>query len=124
MMARLQWNKRSVIGRPWFVQTENVRGEGFCAWLENTTNHDLSVARDNRVGLTFYGRGAVGKVKAGAQQLADLLEPCVYDVPCPACNARPGDSCFMLRPPYDSCAWPHPQRRQAHAHMVASRPGE
>lgn len=37
----------------------------------------------------------------------------VYDVDCPSCGSSAGDSCFMRRPPWDVCMWPHRERLHA-----------
>jgi hypothetical protein len=47
----------------------------------------------------------------GHHVVADPSNP--YSVKCPTCGSDVNDPCFMRRPPWDACAWPHPARRKA-----------
>lgn len=75
-MTRLRW---SGVGceqsdRGWFVQTEHVRGEGVCYFLDGLSFEERLALERSPIETSFYGRGGKGKVKAAAQALADLLD--------------------------------------------------
>lgn len=58
--------------RNWHIQAEQTRGEPILYFLEGLTFAQEKAAE--HIETAFFGRGGVTKVKAAAQQLADMIE--------------------------------------------------
>jgi len=74
MGERIKWENGYAEGESFFVQTEHVRGEGVCYFLERLSPRDEDVRQRFSIETCFYGRGGVAKVKAAAQAIVDARE--------------------------------------------------
>lgn len=74
---RLKWVQDVTLDDRFYIQTEHVRGEGVCYYLgypewSPSAMRDWRVSERHDVQTSFCGRGGVSKVKAAAQQIADI----------------------------------------------------
>lgn len=94
-------------------------------YCQTTERHEPHVHRYEYDRKAKHGGRTRGSVSCDGMPLAlppppeAAATPDPYAVACPDCGSAPPDPCYMLRAPFDVCAWPHRARRRA-ARLAAS----